>query len=45
MLVKTKSGTLFRASGGLDGPRVDVIVRPTSRAIYNPAAKNAAVRK
>lgn len=33
IVVKTNKGTLCSASGGLEGPRTEVIVKPTSRAM------------
>ena len=42
MDVSTKSGTELRFPGGLNGPNVCVIEKPTSSATYVVAAKNAA---
>jgi hypothetical protein len=44
MLVRTNSGIECKARSGFEGPKVDVNVKPTSRAIYVVAAKNASVK-
>lgn len=44
MLVKMNNGILCREMRGLDGPKVDVIDKATSREIYVVAAKNAMLK-
>ena len=44
ILVRTKSGTLCKASGGSDGPNAEVTIKATSKEIYVVAAKNRATK-
>lgn len=43
--VNTNRGTLCRLCGGFDGPNTCVNEKPTSRAMYVVAAKNAKTKK
>ena len=45
IVVKTNRGILCRSSGGFDGPKTEVKVKPTSRAMYVVAAIKARVKK
>ena len=45
MLVSTKSEILLRSTSGFEGPNTLVNEKPTSRAMYVVAAKNASTKK
>ena len=45
MLVSTKSEMLLRSTSGFEGPNTLVNEKPTSRAMYVVAAKNASTKK